>query len=101
MDIFKEIYRKENGYGAGSSHAITGYKVRDNLFITLHHENYYPHIITIHNSEETMMEPAERYCEINEHGEVFCDGIEDVETITDYFQLVYIARCGEVVRDDS
>ena len=138
QSIFDNIYSKEDGYGAGSSHAITGYKIvrktavpqdiiemrekhftADNeigkavlehseyesvLFITLYHVAYIPTSIEICFWEEHLMDDmhdnTKLYADLDiETGEV-SGNIPGVDNLKNYLQLVYMARYGEVVRDD-
>ena len=39
-DIFRDIYKQEDGFNAGSGHAITAYKVREDVFVTLCYNDY-------------------------------------------------------------
>jgi len=103
-DIFLDIYRKEDRFNAGSSHAITGYKVREDIFITIVHESYFPEHIDICRKEEHLMDDyygeTKQYANCDpETGEV-TGNIPGIDTLKDFMQLVYIARYGEVVRDD-
>jgi len=99
-DVFGLIYRKDDGYNAGSKHAITGYKVRDNLFVTIYHEHYFPTQILVHFKEEEMGQPTDFYADIDENDMQVFSTIPGVENAKDYFQLIYMVRYGEVVRDD-
>ena len=100
-DIFKDIYETESGFNAGSSHAITGYKVRDDVFITLWHEDYVLNRICVHRKEEDMMQEAEFEAELDSETGDVSSSIPGVFSLNDFLALAYMSRYGEVVRDDS
>lgn len=102
--VFNDIYRQEDGYNAGSSHAITGYKVREDVFVTLWHNNYALESIEVCCKAEHLMDDA--YGNTKQTatldtvtGEVNSN-IPGVECLNDFLILAYMARYGEVVRDD-
>ena len=95
--VIMQLYRAE----AGSSHAITGWKLADDYFVTLWHENYVPYEMLVHTKVEDLMHPTIYGADFDiETGEVVST-IPGLDTLEDYFKMVYICRnAGTVVRDD-
>ncbi|MHA2217198.1 MAG: hypothetical protein ACXADW_13525 [Candidatus Hodarchaeales archaeon] len=96
-----QVIMKANDHIAGSNHAITGWKLSEEYFITLVHEDYIPIHMLVHTKEEDMMHPTIYSAELDTITWELSSTIPGIETLDDYFKMVYICRnAGEVVRDD-